>query len=300
LQKLVLKNDSLKNVFAPILSDIAQNDSDPLVKAGAIEALGKFKQVAYKSLFLKSINDSSYTVAGKALVALGAIDTVTALEKARSLSLQHIKDALEEAVTNVLFTYSSENDFDSLAARFDNLPFGNAKFTVLQPFADFLKRIKNPVSFKKGIDMIVSFRDTIPIQYRQMIAPYLNGMILNGIASSKQSKGMTEQADYVKSKLPGKQKTPETAGVSAETLKKYTGEYEFTGIIYQVVLKDNKSLFINVPGQPEMELSVISGARFGIKYMEGYSVEFTTSDKGEVTGFTMTSPGGEMKATKKK
>jgi hypothetical protein len=51
----------------------------------------------------------------------------------------------------------------------------------------------------KGIDMIVSFRDTIPEQYR----PFLNGMILNGIATSKQSKGMTEQADYVKSKLPG-------------------------------------------------------------------------------------------------
>ena len=184
--------------------------------------------------------------------------------------------------------------------RLDNLPFGNAKFTVLQPFANFLKRVKNPTYFKKGIDMIVSFRDTIPLQYRQMIAPYLNGMILNGIASSKQSKGMTEEADYVKSKLPGNKKAPESAAVPSETLKKYTGEYEFSGTIYQVVLKDNKSLFLTVPGQPEMELSVVSGAKFGIKYMEGYSVEFTSSDKGEVTGFTMTSPGGEMKATKKK
>jgi hypothetical protein len=279
---------------------MAQNDPDPRVKAGAIEALGKLKMVTYKPLFVKSVNDSSYTIAGKALVALGAIDSVAALEKARSFSGQHIKDALDEAVTNILFKYSSENDFDSLAARFDNLPFGNAKFTILQPFADFLKRIKNPASFKKGIDMIVNFRDTIPIQYRQMIAPYLNGMILNGIATSKQSKGMTEQADYVKSRLPGKQKIPETAMVSAETLKKYSGEYESTGIIYQVVLKDGKSLFLTVPGQPEMELSVVRGARFGIKYMEGYSVEFTSNDKGEVTGFTLTSPGGEIKATKKK
>jgi aminopeptidase N len=75
---------------------------------------------------------------------------------------------------------------------------------VLQPFANFLKRIKNPANFMKGIDMIVSFRDTIPEKYRLMITPFLNGMILNGIATSKQSKGMTEQADYVKSKLPGK------------------------------------------------------------------------------------------------
>ena len=34
-------------------------------------------------------------------------------------------------------------------------------------------------------------------------------MILSGIASSKQSGGLTEQADYVKSKLPGNTKSPE-------------------------------------------------------------------------------------------
>jgi len=300
LQKLILKNDSLKDSFAPLIADMAENDPKSLVRAGALEALGKLKKAVYKPLFLKSIGDSSYSVAGNALVALGAIDTASALGKARSLSVQHVRGALDDAITNVLFTYSNENDFDSLAARFDKLPFGSAKFMILQPFANFLKRINNPAYFKKGIDMIVSLRDTIPTQYRQRIEPYLNGMILNGIASSKQSKGMTEQADYVKSKLPGKQKAPENAGVSSETLKKYTGEYDFSGTIYQVVLKDNKSLFLTVPGQPEMELSFVSGAKFGVKYMEGYSVEFTSSDKGEVTGFTLTSPGGEMKATKKK
>jgi hypothetical protein len=31
-------------------------------------------------------------------------------------------------------------------------------------------------------------------------------MILNGIASSKQNAGMTEQADYVKSKIAGNKK----------------------------------------------------------------------------------------------
>ena len=202
LQKLNLRTDSLKNVFTPILSEMSQNDPDPLVKAGAIAALGKFKLAAFKPLYLKSLNDSSYSIAGSALVALSAIDTVTALEKARSLSLKHAKGALDEAITNILFAYSGENDFDSVAERFDNLPFGNAKFSILQPYADFVKRINNPVSFKRGVDMIVSFRDAIPKQYSQMVTPYINGMILNGIASFKQSKGLTEQADYIKSKIP--------------------------------------------------------------------------------------------------
>jgi aminopeptidase N len=300
LQKLFTQNDSVKKSVEPLLANIAENDPNTLVRAHAIEVLGRYKKEVYKPLFLKSINDSSYSISGSALVALGAIDTLTALDIAKSLSGKQIKGQLSDAVTNVLFTYSDENDFDSLAIRFENIPFGNEKFMILQPFANFLKRVKNPTYFKKGVDMIVSFRDTIPMQYRQMIASYLNGMILNSIASSKQSKGMTEQADYVKSKLPGNQKTSESATVPSETLKKYTGEYDFSGTVYQVVLKDNKSLFLTVSGQPEMELSVLSGAKFGIKFMEGYSIEFTSGEKGEVTGFILSSPGGEIKATKKK
>mgnify|MGYP001791526429 FL=1 len=204
MQRLNIKNDSLRKIFEPLLVDMAKGDPKSLVRAGAIEALGSYKKEIYKPFFLKSVNDSSYAIAGKALLALGAIDSSVALNHARILSNQHVKGALAEAITSVLFTYASENDFDSLAARFDNLPFGNAKFMVLQPFANFLKRTKNTSNFMKGIDMIVSFRDTIPQQIRQQVEGYFNGMILNSIAMNKQSNGMTEQADYVKSKLPQK------------------------------------------------------------------------------------------------
>jgi hypothetical protein len=75
---------------------------------------------------------------------------------------------------------------------------------ILQPFANYLKRIKNTDNFKKGIDIIASFRDALPREISQQVEPYINGMILNSIASSKQSAGLTEQADYVKSKIPVK------------------------------------------------------------------------------------------------
>lgn len=300
LQKLNLLDDSVKKSVEPLIAGIAENDPKSLVRASAIEALGRYKSVSNKPLFLKSINDSSYSIAGKALVALGAIDTAAALEQAKSLSRLHVRGALSDAVTNILFSYSNENDFDSLAARFDEVPFGNEKFMILQPFANFLKRIKNPSTFKKGIDMIVRFRDTIPQQYRQQIDPYFNGMILNGIAASKQSKGMTEQADYVKSKLPGKPKAPVTIEIPLDTLKKYTGDYDLSGTIVQVTIKNDKTLYLNIPEQPEMELTPISGAKFAVKHMEGFSIEFTVNDKGEVTEFVFKSPDEEEKATKKK
>jgi aminopeptidase N len=300
LQRLNLMNDSVKKSVGPILTVMANSDPKSLVRAGAIEALGRYKNDIYKSLFLKSINDSSYSIAGSALNALGNIDTTAALDKAKSLSGQKIKGALEEAVTNVLFTYAGEEDFNSLAERFEAMPFGNEKFLILQPFANLLQRIKNPANFRKGIDMIVSFRDTIPQQYRQMMNPYFNGMILNSIAGSKESKGMKEQAAYVKSKLPGKTREPETVVYQPGSLQKYSGEYDFDGTVVKVVLKEDNTLSLLIPEQPEMELIPVSKNKFSIRYMDGYTVEFTVNDKDVVTEMLFNTTDEQVKAPKKK
>lgn len=300
LQRLNLRNDSLMKIFEPLIADMALNDPKSMVRAGAIEVLGGFKKEIYKPLFLKSINDSSYSISGKALLALGAIDSSAALNQARIQSGQHINGELAEAVTNVLFTYASENDFDSIAARFESLPFGNAKFMILQPFANFLKRTNNTKNFMKGIDMIVRFRDTIPQQIRQQVEGYFNGMILNSIAMNKQSNGMTEHADYVKSKLPVKPKAPAEPDIPGENLQQYVGEYDYNGAIIKVVLKDDKTLNLIFASQPVIELSVLSKGKFTLKYMEGYLVEFISNEKSEVTEMVFTTPDGQEKMPKRK
>ncbi|HEX7583493.1 MAG TPA: M1 family metallopeptidase [Prolixibacteraceae bacterium] len=213
MQKLNIKKDSVRNAVEPLLVDLAKNDPKSLVRAGAIEALGKYKKDAYKEFFLKSVNDSSYTIAGNALLALAAIDSVAALDRAQTLSTQHMKGVLSEAINKTLYMYASENEFDSLAARFENFPSGNAKYMLVQPFANFLKRVKNTANFEKGIDLIVSLREATPEEYRPFVLPFLNGMILKGIATAKQSSGMTEQADYVNSKLPVEPKAKESPKV---------------------------------------------------------------------------------------
>jgi aminopeptidase N len=136
--------------------------------------LGRYKKDAYKELFVKSTNDSSYSVAGYALLALGPIDSISALDRAKLLSSPNVKGVLSRAIDNTLYMYASESDFDSLAAQFDRLPVGNKKFNLLQPFSNYLKKIKNTDNFRKGIDIIVRFRDTVPEQYRQQILSYLN------------------------------------------------------------------------------------------------------------------------------
>jgi aminopeptidase N len=209
IRRVDIRNDTIKNAVEPQLSNLANNDPKSLVRSQAIEMLGKYKKLAYKDLFLKSIRDSSYSVAGNALTALSAIDSTSALDQARAMSSQKVKGNLLEAINNTLFNYASESEFDSIAARFENIPFGNAKFGMVEPFGNYVKRVKNPEQFKHGVDLIVSFRDETPEQYIQYVLPFLNGRIIKGIADQKQKDGLTEQADYANSMLPAEPKVPE-------------------------------------------------------------------------------------------
>jgi aminopeptidase N len=299
IQRLNLLSDSVKIAVEPILAGLAENDPSSLMRAAAIEALARYKKPSYRDLFMKSINDSSYSVAGNALLALGNIDSTAAYIKAKELSAQHLKGDLSRATTNLLYMYASENEFDSLAARFDNLPLGNNKFMILQAFAGFLKKVKNPENFRKGIDMIVRFRDTIPEEFAPQIRSYINGFVLYGIATAKGKMGLTEQADYVKSKIAGKVKEPEAPSISADILRRYAGEYDYEGEMISVILKDDKTLTLVFPGQTEMELTPVSSTKFSVKFMEGFTVEFITNDKNEVTSLSLTSPDEEIKATRK-
>jgi hypothetical protein len=52
----------------------AAKESKTLVRADAIEALRKYKKDISGELFLKSINDSSYSIAGNVLFAPGSKD----------------------------------------------------------------------------------------------------------------------------------------------------------------------------------------------------------------------------------
>jgi aminopeptidase N len=299
IQKLDINNDSVKMAVEPVIADLAKSTA-PKIRAAAIQSLGRFKKNDYKELFIRSLNDSSYSVAGDALIALGAIDSVAALRTARGLSSSHVKGELSRAVNNILYMYAGEIEFDTLATKFDALPVGNNKFMLLQPFGSYLKRINNTDNFKKGIDMIVRFRDTIPEPYAQQVAAYFNGMVLNGIVAAKESTGLTEQADYVRSKMPARPKPKTDLVVPAEILQKYTGEYEFNAALIKVALKDNKTLTLTFPGQSEMELIPLSQTKFQVRFMEDYIIDFITDNNNEVTSLTFTSNGEEIKATRKK
>ena len=157
-------------------------------------------------MFKAAVNDSSYTVSGNALEALSEIDSAGALAEAKRLAQQPAKGKLSSVITAIMIESGDESSAEMILKNFEAMPLSQNKFNMLQSMGDFLGKTKNPDIFKRGIDDIVTFRDAIPESFKGQTDPYINGVLLKGLAAKKKEAGLTEQSDYVISKLPAEDK----------------------------------------------------------------------------------------------
>jgi len=191
------------------LAELAENDPKSTVKGNAIALLSTYKNPKYKSLFEKGVNDSSYSVSGAALEALYQEDPQAGLEAAKKLGAATAKGKLVESITRILISSGDEGGYDVIAKVFDGMPPSQAKFNLLQPLTEILANIKDSDKVKKGVDMVVKFREAIPEEYG--ISPFINNLLQN-IINKKQTalqttlvKGpLQEQIEYVQSKISSK------------------------------------------------------------------------------------------------
>jgi len=209
LGKLNMKSATVRQAVEPILVEMAKKDAKPTVKAKALELLSSYDKAEYKPLFEAALKDSSYSVAGAGLEALAAIDPAAGFATAKKMGTEKIGGKLSESVSNVLIESGSEEDFEFIAGNFEKLPLSQAKLESLQPFGEYLAKINNTEKLKKGVDMIVSFRDKIPAAYQSQLTPYINMVILKGIADKKNAAGAgnaatKEQVDYINKQISGK------------------------------------------------------------------------------------------------
>ncbi len=186
------------------LESIAKNDPKRLVRAEAIDLLSKSNDKAYKDLYLAATKDSSYSVAGAGLLALSSVDSVLAYKIAIDLSRQPSKGRLTAAISNVIIQLGDESAYDYIMSNFTSMPLSQEKFGAVTSVADFLAKLTNQQKFEKGVDEIVKFRDDLPGQIRVQTDPYINNMILKGLATKKEKAGAKAMADYVNSKISSK------------------------------------------------------------------------------------------------
>lgn len=203
LTKLDMKKEKVRTEFENIIYQMAQKDAKPVVRAKAINLLRNYNKPEYKNLYIKSLSDSSYSIAGEALGSLSAVDSVAGYKEAQRLSKQPAKGVLGDEISETMIKFGDESAYDVIAPIFDELPLGQAKFEKLQPFANFLVKVKDPAKFKAGVDMIVEFREAVPQAFRNQTDPFINNIVLKGLATSKEKAGEKALADYVSQKLAG-------------------------------------------------------------------------------------------------
>lgn len=204
LSKLDFRDEKVRTEIEPLLADLAANDPKSTVKAAALNILGAYADEKYKPVFAKNVSDSSYAVAGAALEGLFVLDSSAAIAEAAKLKDQKIKGKLRESLIRVMMASGSEADFDEIATTFDNMPSSQAKFNLIQPLTQMLVRINDTEKVKKGVDLIVGFRDSIPPEYG--VGPYINNLLNNVVAKKQVSAAPSsqEQAAYIKGKIAGK------------------------------------------------------------------------------------------------
>ncbi len=95
------------------------------------------------------------------------------------------------------------------------------------------------------------------------------------------------------------EKKPLEKPLTIDQLKKYEGNFELSSIPIKVYIKDNKSLTLLVPNQPEYELFFIGNNSFNFTKPAGYSVSFEVNKEGQTIGLILKQPNGNFKAVKK-
>lgn len=173
------------------IEEIAKNDADNKTKAAAIKYLAATKNAKYLSIYQKNVSDSSYSVAGASLEGLMGLDSANAYSLAKKYAAD-AKGDLGKIVNNLLISQGTESDFDFIANSYKNAPPSFEKMTMSTQFASYLSKLNDIAKIKKGIDIIMEFRNMIPSGYRSQTDP----MFKTALGKLSSAKGK-EIEDYI-------------------------------------------------------------------------------------------------------
>ena len=174
------------------IADLAASEKNKKAKAAALAFLAATGDNKYLQLFKNNVTDSSYSVAGAALTGLAVLEPSNAYALAKKYSAD-AKGDLEAAVNDIIMSNGTEADFDLVANSYDKAPLSREKVEASATFAAFLEKVQNIANVKKGIAMIIKFRNAVPEQFRGFVDPTIKGA-LDKLGKAKGA----EVADYIK------------------------------------------------------------------------------------------------------
>lgn len=178
------------------IEKLAESDLSGKVKAAAVSILTQQKDKKYIDLFTRLTKDSSYNVAGRALGGLFNLAPQKAFELAKELS-SDAKDDLGFIVMQALLASANEADFKNVIEIYSSYPAKQEKLDLTEKLGIYLGKVKDE-EVKEGIGKILSYKKSIPSQYRSMTDETFKETFDKLIAQLK-LQGRTQVADYINS-----------------------------------------------------------------------------------------------------
>ena len=119
VRKLAVESINLVNKFSKKaaiekLKKAALNDKKTLVRAAAIETLGKLVDPQYLPLYKESLKSKSYSVLGKTLVAIYYVDKNTALKLSKNLP-NEVRKIIATPLTRIFIEANDDSELEFIA-----------------------------------------------------------------------------------------------------------------------------------------------------------------------------------------
>jgi aminopeptidase N len=119
VRKLAVENINLGNKFSKRavidkIKKIALNDDKTLVRAAAIEVLGKLIDPQYLPIFKESLKSKSYSVLGKTLVAVYYVDKQAAIKLSKELP-NEVRKIIATPLTRIFIEANDDSELEFIA-----------------------------------------------------------------------------------------------------------------------------------------------------------------------------------------
>ena len=177
------------------IENLANNDPKTLVKAEAINVLGKLIDPIYKSVFEKGLKSESYAVIGKSLISLYQIDKASALENLESID-EEVKNQIPDAITTIYITEKDKSKLPFIAKHILKGMFLTQDPRTQQMYGEAFKWISESDN-KEAITNITNDFVTLGKQYKKYNFDKMAVNMLNQLVRSQQEANNANKNDLV-------------------------------------------------------------------------------------------------------
>jgi aminopeptidase N len=179
IDALNMTSDDIRTTAQPILMQIARKDENTLVRAAAINVLGKLKASGMLTLFKEGLNNQSYAIQGASLAAINKLEPAEALKLAKVFEKDN-EGALTNAMISVYSTSGGSAEWPVVYKKFTEANT-QEKINTMRNFADMAGRVDNPTYAQQGITEL----KTLGVRFKAFGAAPVITNLINGVKAKR-------------------------------------------------------------------------------------------------------------------